>query len=48
MIEVTIGHTECTHFNLDYSQMFAVALHWYDCRFFDSFELVLRFALLFS
>ena len=26
MIEVTSRHMECTHFNLDYSQMPAVAL----------------------
>ena len=27
MIEVTSCHMECTHFNLDYSRMPAVALH---------------------
>ena len=27
MIEVTSRHMECTHFNVDYSQMPAVALH---------------------
>ena len=29
MIEVTSHHMECTHFNLDYSQMPAVAQHQY-------------------
>ena len=28
VIEVTSRHTECTHFNLDYSQMLAVAPQW--------------------
>ena len=28
MIEVTSHHMECTHFNLDYSQMPAVVRQW--------------------
>ena len=29
MIEVTSRHMVCTHFNLDYSRMPAVALQWF-------------------
>ena len=28
MIEVTSCHLECSYFNLDYSQMLAIALHY--------------------
>ena len=31
MIEVTSRHTDCTHFNSDYSPMPAVALHCVLC-----------------
>ena len=35
MIEVTSRHMECAHFNSDYSQMPAVALH-YPCVYESS------------
>ena len=28
VIEVTSRHTECTHFNLDFSRMSVIALQW--------------------